>query len=378
MKILKNPIRTLSGVAPIAVMLPPKKCPHGACTFCPSLNAPQSYTPESPAVRRARALNYEPEAQVKKRLAQLKEMSHPTDKIELIIMGGTFLSYPEQFQFEFIKKCYDALNNKPSNSLEQAKRINEKGKHRSVALCIETRPDICSPFHIKNMLKFGCTRVELGVQAPDDKIYKLVNRGHKVKEVIEATERLKKYGFKVGYHMMPGLPSSNQKKDIKMFKEIFRNEDFKPDQLKIYPCQVLKGSQLAHSFDKKEYAPYSAEDAKSLLLKILPIIPRYCRVMRIMREIPAPYLIAGISSIALRHEIEKEFDKKNIRLKEIRSREIGHMLQKNPSLKISKKIKIKLTKYEASKGTEIFLEAVNPETFGGLMAAVVAVRIIGG
>ncbi len=360
-KIMKNPIRTLSGVAPIAVMIPPKKCSHGTCTYCPSLNVPQSYTPESPAVRRARSLNYNPEKQVKRRLEQLKEMNHPTDKIELIIMGGTFLSYNEKFQFEFIKKCYDALNNKKSLSLEQSKKINEKAKNRCVALCIETRPDFCSEKHIKNMLKFGCTRVELGVQAIDNKIYKIINRGHKVKDVIEATQRLKKYGFKVGYHIMPGLPSSSPKKDIKMLKEIFQNENFRPDQLKIYPAQVLKGAHLVESFNRKEYVPYSTEDAKSLLLKIMPLIPRYCRVMRIMREIPRQYLIAGVSNMALRHEIEKELEKNNIKLNEIRSREIGHVIQKNKDMKISNEIKINKIEYNSSKGKEIFLEAINKQ-----------------
>src|SRR3989344_8978365 len=187
---IRKPTRTASGITPVAVMLPPRKCKHGACIYCPNLNVPQSYTPKSPVVLRALKLNYDSYKQVQARLESFELMNHPTDKIEIIIMGGTFLQYPKEFQYKFILGIYNALNNKksprddsgePSKTLKQAKKINEKAKHRCVALCIETRPDICSPFHIKNMLKFGCTRVELGVQAPDDKIYKLVNRGHKVK-----------------------------------------------------------------------------------------------------------------------------------------------------------------------------------------------------
>src|SRR3989338_1032603 len=154
---VRKPTKTLSGVAPVAVMLKPRKCKHGTCLYCPSLQAPQSYTPKSPAVLRAIMLNYSPFLQVKARLKSYQAMNHPTDKIELIIMGGTFLDYPLIYQFNFIKECYDALNDKKSKSLEEAKRKNEKAKHRCVALCIETRPDVCGEKEIKRMLKFGCT-----------------------------------------------------------------------------------------------------------------------------------------------------------------------------------------------------------------------------
>jgi elongator complex protein 3 len=152
-------------------------------------------------------------------------MKHPTDKIEIIIMGGTFLAYEKNFKESFVKGCYDALNNKRSKTLKEAKKLNETAKYRCVALCIETRPDICNDNHIKEMLNYGATRVELGVQAIDDKIYKIVNRGHKVKDVIEASQRLKKAGFKIGYHLMPGIIGSNPKKDIEMFKQIFKNQN---------------------------------------------------------------------------------------------------------------------------------------------------------
>ena len=183
--------RTVAGVTPLAVMLEPRKCKHGVCRYCPSLNVPQSYTPLSPPVLRAKMLNYDAYEQTRVRLKAYEVMHHPTDKIELIIMGGTFLSYSKDYQHKFIKDCYDALNEKKSSSLEEAKKINETADHRCVALCIETRPDVCSDSDIKRILDFGCTRVELGVQCLDDKIYKFVNRGHKVKDVIEATKRLR-------------------------------------------------------------------------------------------------------------------------------------------------------------------------------------------
>ncbi|MFA4960488.1 MAG: tRNA uridine(34) 5-carboxymethylaminomethyl modification radical SAM/GNAT enzyme Elp3 [Candidatus Pacearchaeota archaeon] len=354
-----KPTRTISGVTPIAVMLPPKSCPHGACLFCPTLNAPQSYTPESPAVLRAKSCNYDPFKQTKQRIATLQEMNHPTEKIELIVMGGTFLSYPENFQIEFIKKCYDAMNNKISKTLEEAKRLNETSKHRCTALCIETRPDFCSPNHIKNMLFYGATRVELGVQAIDDKIYQKVNRGHTVKDVIEATERLKKAGFKVGYHIMPGIPGSNLRKDLRMFKQLFSSEKFKPDQIKIYPCQVLKGAGIENLYYGGEYTPYTKEETKKILTEMIEATPRYCRIMRMMREIPPYYLVAGIKNIDLRKDIEDEIRKKKIKVKEIRFREIGFAIR--DKRKVDVEMKMKITMYVASKGIEFFIEVVNKD-----------------
>lgn len=357
-KVIK-PTRTISGVAPLAVMLPPRACPHGTCLYCPALNSPQSYTPKSPVVMRASQFNYDAGKQVEFRLKTLNEMGHSTDKIELIIMGGTFLSFPEDFQFDYIKRCYDALNGKSSKTLEQAKKLNENAEHRCVALCIETRPDFCGKKQIENMMKFGCTRVELGVQALDNKIYKINKRGHNVKDVIDATRRLKEAGFKVGYHIMTGLPGSNPRKDLQMFKKIFSSSDFRPDQLKIYPCQVIKGAKLEELHAKGKYKPYSEKQTSDLIVKMMQSIPEYCRVMRIMREIPPAYLVAGISNLGLRKEIEDEIRRKNLDIKEIRFREIGFTLRDKREL--SQDIGIKKTEYKASKGNEIFIQAVNKD-----------------
>ena len=357
--LMKKPTRTISGITPVAVMLPPRPCPHGACLYCPTLNAPQSYTPESPAVLRAKSCEFDAFAQVKLRIKMFSEMLHPTDKIELIIMGGTFLSYPKEFQIKFIKDCYDAMNEKKSSTLEEAKKINETSRHRCTALCIETRPDFCNENHIKDMLFYGATRVELGVQAIDDKIYKTVNRGHKVEDVISATKRLKEAGFKIGYHLMPGLPGSDEKKDIKMFKKVFSSKDFRPDQIKIYPCQVLKGSGLESLYRGGEYVPYTKEQTKKVILEMIKRTPRYCRIMRIMREIPSSYLVAGILDLDLRKEIEDEIRKEKIKIKEIRFREIGFAMR--DKRKIDENQKIKITKYTASNGKEYFIEVVNKD-----------------
>jgi len=361
---VRKPTKTLAGVTPIAVMCKPKACKHGVCLYCPSLNVPQSYTPKSPPVLRAERLGYNSKEQVLSRLKAYKLMNHPTDKIELIVMGGNFTEYSESYKTEFIKLCYDALNGKIARNLEQAKKINQTAQHRCVALCIESRPDtiVNNKNSIKELLNFGCTRVELGVQCLDDKIYKKVNRGHKVEDVIRATKLLKENGFKVGYHLMLGLPGSNPKKDIEMFKKLFSDERFKPDQLKIYPCQVIKGAKLESDFKKGKYKPYSETQIKEIVTKIMQIIPNYCRVMRIMREIPPEFLTAGTIHIDLRKDIEEAIRKKGLKINEIRFREIGFeyrdLIGKR---KINQKLKLKITKYESSGGSEYFLEIINKD-----------------
>ncbi len=352
----RKPTKTLSGITPVAVMLPPRPCNHGSCVYCPNLNVPQSYTPKSPVVLRAKALRYDAYKQVQTRINAFELMNHPTEKIELILMGGTFLEYPEKFQKKFIKSLYDGLNGKISKTLEQAQKINETTKHRCIALCIETRPDVCIN-HIDKMRKWGVTRVELGVQIIDDDIYKKVKRSHTVKDVIDATKALKDAGFKIGYHIMPGLPGSNPKKDIQLFKKMFSNQDFKPDQLKLYPCQVMPGSELEKMYWNKEYIPYDEKVIKEILIKMLKLIPNYCRVMRVMREIPTEYLVAGTTNIGLRKDLEEELRKNKIKLKEIRYREIGFANKET----LNKKTKLKITKYKASDGKEYFLEIINKD-----------------
>lgn len=353
---IRKPTKTLSGVTPIAVMLPPKKCKHGMCVYCPNLGVPQSYTPKSPVVLRARGVNYDPYKQVKGRVKAFEIMNHPIDKIEIIIMGGTFLEYPLEFQDNFIKQCYDALNNKKSQNLEEAKKINENSNNRCVALCIETRPD---RINIKRMRSWGCTRVELGVEIIDDEIYKSIKRGHTIKEVVEATKILKDAGFKVGYHLMPGLPGSNYEKDLKLFRKLFTDSRFKPDQLKIYPCQVMPGSELEKWYWDKKYKPYSKEKIHKILVEMLKIIPRYCRVMRIMREIPPEFIVAGTKRIDLRKDVEDELRKEKINIKEIRYREIGFASKYLDNL--NQDLDLKITKYNASEGEEYFLEIINKQ-----------------
>jgi len=369
---IRKPTKTISGITPVAVMLPPRKCNHGMCTYCPNLDVTQSYTPKSPVFMRASQVDFDVYKQVQGRMNAFLAMHHPVEKIELIIMGGTFLQYPKKFKNDFIKKCYDALNEKVSKNLVESQKLNETSKHRCVALCIETRPDDCVS-HIKEMRDFGVTRVELGVQLPDDKIYKKVNRGHSVQDVINATKELKDAGFKIGYHLMPGLPGSNVKKDLVLFKKIFSDESFKPDQLKIYPCQVIKNSRLEKDYWQKKFVPYTKDQIKDLLIKMIKIVPRYCRVMRIMREIPPEYLVAGTIRIDLRKEVEEKLRKEKRKIKEIRFREVGFN-----EYDTKEKLSLKILKYEASEGDEYFLEIVNKEDilFGLLRLRIVNKKAI--
>jgi elongator complex protein 3 len=365
---VRKPTKTISGITPVAVMLPPRACKHGTCIYCPSLNVPQSYTPKSPVVMRASEVGYDSYKQVKARIKAFQAMHHPTEKIELIIMGGTFLQYPKKFQYEFIKKCYDALNGKISKTLEEAEKLNERAKHRCVALCVETRPDECVKY-IKRMREFGVTRIELGVQIPDDIIYRKIKRGHTVKEVVNATENLKNAGFKVGYHIMPGLPGSTIERDLSLFKKLFSDERFKPDQLKIYPCQIIKGSELENQYWKKKYSPYTKEQIEKLLIEMMKIVPRYCRVMRIMREIPPEYLVAGTTKIDLRKDVEEKLRKDKISVKEIRFREVGF------NKDFDRNFELKVTEYSASNGKEYFIELVNKED---ILFGLLRLRIVDG
>ena len=261
------------------------------------------------------------------------------------------------------------MNGREAKDLDQAKKWNEKAKHRCVAMCIENRPDNCSAEEIERMLDFGCTRVEIGVQIPDDEIYKKVNRGHSVQDVVDASERLKNAGFKLGYHIMPGLPFSNMKHDIEMFKMLFEDDIFKPDQLKIYPCQVIEKSPLAKMWKKIGYKPYNEEQTRDIVNKIMEMVPAYCRVMRVMREIPKEKLVKGMIKLDIRKDVEDELRKKGIKVQEIRMREIGFN-RKNLDLGTT----LKILEYRANNGKEYFLEFVNKDN---ILFGLLRLRVFG-
>jgi len=361
--LIKKVSRTISGVTPVAVMAKPFPCP-GNCVYCPSsAYAPKSYTAESPAVLRGRKCNFDARKQVEYRLNTLTEMGHALDKIELIIMGGTFLAYPLDYQYQFIKDCYDGLNGVSSADMKEAQKLNETAKHRCVGLCIETRPDFCQDEEIKRMLEFGTTRVELGVQTLDDEIHRLTKRGHGVAEVISATKLLRDYGFKVYYHWMPGLPSSTPEHDMELSRKLFDDEYYRPDGLKLYPTLVVTGSELENWYHDNRYQPYEDEQMIDLLANIKSLLPKYVRVPRLMRDIPSKFIIAGCSNLALRETVKSRMRELNLRCQCTRCREYGHRLRDGWLVGEPRLTRLD---YDASQGKEIFLsyEDENETLFG--------------
>ncbi|MDI6738055.1 MAG: tRNA uridine(34) 5-carboxymethylaminomethyl modification radical SAM/GNAT enzyme Elp3 [Nanoarchaeota archaeon] len=404
-----KPSRTIAGVSPIAIMTKPMKCPHGKCVMCPGGvdsffgNTPQSYTGKEPAARRAMRNQYDAYIQVFNRLEQYTLLNHPVDKSELIIMGGTFPAANIEYQNEFMANALKAMNDfsemfyiinnhkkaksapEPGlfdflkfkeffelpgdvNNEERVKRIqqkllelkgkadliqeqerNETAKARCVTMCIETRPDYCKESHISQMLKLGCTRVELGVQSIYNDVLKRIERGHTAEDSINATQLMKDSFLKVGYHMMPGLPLSDEKKDVEMFKELFNNPSFKPDTLKIYPCMVVKGTKLYDEWKKGKFKPITTEKAANIIAEAKQFIEPYCRVMRVQRDIPSKFIEAGVDITNLRQEVDKKLKEKKIecrciRCNEPKSKEIDYA-----------KAKLQRLDYDASEGKEVFL-----------------------
>jgi elongator complex protein 3 len=286
--LLKKPVKTASGVAVIALMPKPYACPHGRCTYCPGgieFNTPNSYTGNEPSTINAIENQYDPKSQILTKIEKLTAYGHESSKLELVIVGGTFLFMPKNYQENFIKVCYDALNGFDSSSLEDAKTNNERAKIRNVGFTIETKPDYCKQVHVDSMLEYGVTRVEIGVQCLQERVYQIVNRGHNFNDVVQSFQISKDAGYKIVAHMMPGLPTMTPTEDIEDFKQLFEDSRLKPDMLKIYPSLVLEDTPLYKQFKSGEYVPYSLEDMIRVLTEVKKIVPRWVRIMRIQREI---------------------------------------------------------------------------------------------
>ena len=386
--IKRKPVRSSSGVAPVAIMTKPIKCPHGRCIMCPTVSKiPQSYTGKEPASRRGLRNKFHPYLQVFNRLEQYMLLGNKPEKVELILMGGNFTSFPVSYQNWFISSALQALNdfskylnyekfinyfeldvknemseertiklnkkflkNFKEVSLEKAKKKNEKAKVRCVAMVIETRPDYCGETEVKRMLDQGVTRVEVGVQSIYEDVLSKINRKHTVEDSVKATKLLKENGFKVGYHILLGAYGSSFEKDVKMFKDLFNNPDFKPDALKIYPCMVFKNTKLYELWKKKKYKPLSTSEAVKLINKIKQYIPEYCRVMRVQRDIPS-YLSIGVDRTNLRQYL-------SAKCRCIRCRQ---------AKEIKGKVSLERFYYDASEGTEVFLSYENNDKLIGFL-----------
>lgn len=354
----KKSTRTLSGVAIVAAMTSPETCPHGRCLPCPGgpeRNTPQSYTGFEPAAMRASCNNFDPYLQVQSRVEQLHAIGHVTDKVDLIIMGGTFTARLPVYQQWFVKRCYDALNAQRSQTLEHAKKKNEKASSRCIGLTIETRPDWFRLQHVDHALYLGATRVELGVQTIDDTLLSQMERGHTVSDSITATRIAKEAGLKVCYHMMPGLPGSTEKKDLDTFHTIFTEEQFKPDMIKIYPTLIIKGTKLYDLWVQGKYKPLSTEQASGLIAQIKKDIPEWVRIQRIQRDIPSQEICTGIKKSNLRQYVEKEMQKHKTSCRCIRCREIGHTQLEKTKLLTDRSLTCIHRCYSASAGEEVFV-----------------------
>jgi elongator complex protein 3 len=356
-KLLKTrPIRSLSGIVNVSTLTKPYPCP-GKCLYCPTEKGiPKSYVSGEPAVERAKRLKYNPYLQVKKRIEMLKIEGHPTDKIELRIVGGTWSYYPKEYQAWFIKRCFDACNKKSGRNLKEAQKLNEKAKHRMVGLSVETRPDFINESEIKWLRESGVTMVEIGVQSIYDNILRLNQRGHGVKETISATKLLKDAGFKVLYQMMPNLLGSNPRKDEEMFKELFSNSNFQPDLLKIYPCALLKQTPLYGLWKGGKYKPYTPSQLINLLKSIKKKMPYYVRIQRITRDIPSKSIIAGPAKISnLRQILSEKMKREGWQCKCIRCREVKERYNQKERIYLFRQ------NYKASAGEEIFLSFENKQ-----------------
>lgn len=357
--------RTISGVTVIAVMTQPYPCPQpDPCAYCPGgprFGVPQSYTGFEPAAMRGLQNQFDPYRQVMSRIEQLQAIGHKVDKAELIIMGGTFPATPLDYQMWFVQRCLDAITGKETRSLGEAKKNAETSSIRNVGITVETRPDWAKEAHVDAMLGMGVTRVELGVQNPSDDIYRLVGRKHKVQDVVEATRIAKDAGLKIVYHLMPGLPGSDPRKDLKAYRDIFVNPDFKPDMIKIYPCLVLKGTKAYEWYCEGTYKPYANEEAANLIVEIKKTIPLWVRIMRVQRDIPAPLIVAGVNRSNLRQLVHQKLEEQRAKCRCIRCREVGHRMLIDKVKADPDEVKILTTKYAASEGEEVFISAEDPE-----------------
>lgn len=367
--LLVKPTRTLSGVAPVAVMTSPFPCPHGKCLPCPGgpdhpYRSPQSYTGEEPAALRAREHGYDPWAQVRARLEQFELLGHHVDKVELIVMGGTMTSRPPDYQEWFVRECVRAMNEyrgAPSVHPADTARVfreNELSSVRCVALTFETRPDWSRREHIDRMLDLGVTKVELGVQHLDDAILSFNRRGCTVADTVEATSSLRNAGIKVGYHIMPNLPGSDIGHDRWMFRELFENPSFRPDFLKIYPTLVTPGSGIEELWRKGEYTPYPEETLIDLIAHAKSLLPRYVRLQRIQRDIPARLIVAGSRHSNFRQLCQQRLAEMGGSCRCIRCREAGRSKGGGTE-------ELSILSYDASGGREHFISVESGDSLIG-------------
>src|SRR5688572_9789098 len=366
-RIRMKPMRTLSGVTTVTVLTKPYPCP-GKCIFCPTdVRMPKSYLPDEPGAMRGLEHEFDPYAQVQSRLQQLKSVGHPTDKIELLILGGTWSSYRRDYQEWFIKRCFDAMNTLTSaplplgeadqrtgeGELDKAHTINETSHHRNVGLVIETRPDEITQNELRWLRYLGVTKVQMGAQSLDDHILEINKRGHDVDCTRRATALLRAAGFKIVLHWMPNLLGATPESDREDFAKLWA--DFCPDEIKIYPNQLLANAELYEYWQRGEFKPYTTQELIDLITDIKPTIPRYCRVNRVICDIPSTNVVEGNRRTSLRQDVHDEMKLRGTHCECVRCREVRGRPVDAQSLRLDNMV------YPAGGADEHFISYITPD-----------------
>jgi elongator complex protein 3 len=352
-RIRMKPVRTLSGVTTVTVLTKPYPCP-GKCIFCPTdVRMPKSYLPDEPGARRGVEHDFDPFGQVSSRLQALESVGHPIDKIELLILGGSWCAYRRDYHAWFVKRCFDAMNGQESQTLADAQALNETASSRNVGLVIETRPTDIQPSELNWLRQLGVTKVQMGAQSLDDRILELNQRGHSLADTKQAVALLRAAGFKIVLHWMPNLLGATPESDRADFVRLW--EDLCPDEIKIYPTQLLANAELYEYWVRGEYTPYTTEELISLIADIKPTIPRYCRVNRVVRDIPSDNVVEGNKRTSLRLDVQEELKRRGTACKCIRCREVGKQSVAAATLQLEDLV------YTAGGADEHFLSYVTPQ-----------------
>ena len=356
-RIRMKPVRTLSGVTTVTVLTKPYPCP-GKCVFCPTdARMPKSYLPDEPGAMRGVQNDFDPYLQVRSRIDALEAVGHPTEKIELLILGGTWSSYRRDYQEWFVRRCFDAMNEVDTESLMEAHTRNERAPHRCVGLVIETRPDELTGKPLGGELAWlrhlGVTKVQMGAQSLDDHVLELNKRGHTAAETLRATSLLRAAGFKIVLHWMPNLMGATPASDREDYLKLWQG--YCPDEIKIYPCQLLANAELYEYWQRGEYQPYTQEELVDLIATVKPSTPVYCRINRVIRDIPSTNVVAGNKRTSLRMDVFAELAKRGQKCQCIRCREVRKEKVKPEALRLVD------TVYPAAEAEEHFLQFVTPD-----------------
>ncbi len=407
-KVRMKPVRTLSGVTPVTVLTQPYPCP-GQCIFCPNdVQMPKSYLSREPGAQRAARHDFDPYRQMMVRLGTLDIMGHPLDKIELIVLGGTWSFYPESYQLWFLKRCFDAMNDIEGiekwseegverrvdfhklaqgvdgrfetnpyndivsgflrgenqgmllhqdesatwNELDEAHRLNEKSRSRCIGLSVETRPDLVTEEEAVRIRRLGATKVQIGIQSLSDDVLVLNKRGHDVAMTRRAMKLLRQAGFKLQAHWMPNLYGSSPEKDVEDFEQLFADSGFRPDELKIYPCSLIESAELMNPYEAGTWRPYTEEELTDVLTECLRRVEPYCRISRVIRDIPGEDILVGNKVTNFRLVAEAALEKRGWVCRDIRAREIRDSRMELEELELDE------LPYETSIGKEVFLQFV--------------------